>query len=379
MTKQERLDAYLDENDLQVVWFARPNSFAWLTGGDNVVDREGDVGVAAVGYDGDGLEVLTNNIEADRLRDEELDDDVVVSEFPWHESSLADALADHGPTPAAADFDVPGFETVDASPLRQPLTEADVEAYRDLGYDTAEAVEAVCRELRPGDVESEVASALRVALSARGVESPVALVGGAERARQYRHYTPQNRELGDYALVSVTAERDGLHASTTRTVAFGDEDDPSPDLAELLEKHRDATVVETTALAATRAETAAERDDGDGGTAGDVFGAIQAVYEQVGYPNEWTRHHQGGAAGFDGREWIATPDHDGAVTTPMAYAWNPTVQGAKSEDTVLVADDGFEVLTTTGQWPTTAVEALEVEGYEFDVTLERPDVLVKDV
>src|SRR6056297_971074 len=117
MTKQERLDAYLAENDLEAVWFARPNSFAWLTGASNVVDREGDIGVAAVGYDGDGLEVVTSNIEANRFR-EEGPTDVPVTEFPWYEKSLAEAVADHGEAPAAADFDVPGMETVDASPLR---------------------------------------------------------------------------------------------------------------------------------------------------------------------------------------------------------------------------------------------------------------------
>ena len=43
----------------------------------------------------------------------------------------------------------------------------------------------------------------------------------------------------------------------------------------------------------------------------------------------------------------------------MAYAWNPTVQGAKSEDTVVVSGDGIEVLTATGDWPT---REFEVEG-----------------
>ncbi|WP_137285100.1 M24 family metallopeptidase [Halorussus salinisoli] len=368
MTKQERLDAYLAANDLEAVWFARPNSFAWLTGGNNVVDREGDVGVAAVGYDGDGLEVVTNNIEADRLRDEELREEVTVTEFDWHDQSLAEAVGDHSPDAAAADFEVPGMESLDASPLRQPLTEEDVETYRELGRETAEAVEAVCRELQPGDAESEVASALRVALSARGIEVPVALVGGADRARKYRHYTPTDAPLGEYALVSVTAERDGLHASTTRTVAFESEMDDA-DLNELGERHHTARTVETTALGATR--TIADLS----GDPTSVFQAIQAAYEHLGYADEWKRHHQGGAAGFAGREWIATPEMDDAaeVTTPMAYAWNPTVQGAKSEDTVLVTEDGFEVLTDTGRWPTTAVDA-----YDYDAVLERPDVLVQE-
>ncbi|SFC36962.1 Xaa-Pro aminopeptidase [Halobiforma haloterrestris] len=380
MEKRERLEAYLEAEGLDAVWFARPNSFAWLTGGSNVVDREGDTGIAAIGYERDGstLRLVTNNVEADRLVAEELPDlepdEVVVERDPWYESSLPEQIAarvDEDES-VATDVELPGRETVtvDASRLRQPLTEADLERYRALGRETARAVESVCRELQSGDTEHEVASALRVALSARGIEAPVVLVGGGERARRYRHYTPTEAELGDYALVSVTAERAGLHASCTRTVAF----DPP---AWLEERHEAAARVEATALAATQmaatsggseagTDTDVDVDAGTGasasaGTAGDVFAAIQAAYDAVGHDGEWEHHHQGGAAGFDGREWVATPDHEAPVTAPMAYAWNPTVQGAKSEDTVLVTDEHVEALTATGDWPTTTVEAVELE------------------
>lgn len=357
MTKRNRLDDLLEERDVESVWFARPNSFAWLTGGDNVVDREGDVGVAAVGYDGETLRVVTDSIEAERLRDEELPDDVPVTEYEWYESSLAEAVAEHATTPAAADFDVPGFESVDASPLRQPLTAEDIDAYRALGAETAAAVEAICRELSPSDTEQEITSAVRGALSARDIETPVALVGGSERAQKYRHYTPTEATLGRYAHISVTAERDGLHASCTRTVAFD-----APEW--LAERHRAATVVETTALAATQHIAAYD------GQAKDVFESIRAAYEHVGYTGEWKLHHQGGAAGYAGREWIATPTTDDEIRLPMAFAWNPTVQGAKSEDTVLVTEEGMEVLTETGNWPTEPVMAFDYEG-----TLPRPTVL----
>jgi len=357
--REDRLDAYLESNDLDSVWFARPNSFAWLTGGNNVVDRAGDIGVAAAGYDGEDLVVVTDDIEAERLREEELAEDVTVIEFEWHTGSLAEAVAAEADGSAAADFEVPGFSSVDARELRQPLTESDIDAYRNLGRETAAAIESVARELQPDDTEREAAAALRVALSARGIEAPVALVGGSERAQQYRHYTPQPVELGEYALLSVTAEKAGLHASCTRAVAF----DP-PEWLE--ERHDAATTVETTALAATQA--AGNR--AEEGTAGDVFAAIQDAYAAMGHEGEWREHHQGGAAGFAGREWIATPNNDAPVHTPMAYAWNPTVQGAKSEDTVLVTGDGFEVLTDTGRWPT-----IEVDAHGYGVTLERPAIL----
>ncbi|MBX0323251.1 M24 family metallopeptidase [Halomicroarcula sp. F13] len=357
MSEHSRLDAYLADEGLDAVWFARPNSFAWLTGGDNVVDRAGDVGVAAAGYDGDGVTVVTDNIEAPRLRDEELDAAVDVETFQWYEGGLADAVQSVSPAPAAADFDVPGFERVDASALRQPLTDAQVDLYRDLSEDTAAVVESVARDVEATDTERAVAAELRGELSARNVDSPVALVGGGERAQRYRHYTPKDEELGSYALLSVTAERDGLHTSCTRAVAF----DPP---AWLEDRTQAAMRVETTALAATRAVGSV------GGTAGDVFEAVQTAYDAVGWDGEWRNHHQGGATGFAGREWIATPDSEAPVVLPQAYAWNPTVQGAKSEDTHLVSSDGVETLSTTGDWPTVTVEATA-----YDLELERHAVL----
>lgn len=368
-TKRGRLDTVLAERGLVAVWFARPGGFGWLTGGDNVVDRSGGLGVAAAGYDGDGVTVVTNNVEGPRLRAEELPGNVRVETFPWHESSLAAAVGEISPEPAAADFDVPGFDGIDGAELRQPLVQEDVERFRTLGSETAAAVEAVCRAAAPGKTEREVAGDLRSALAARGIDAPVVLVGGEERAGRYRHYTPTDARLEGYALVSVTATRGGPYASCTRTVAF---DPPSERrepgalgaLGALDERHRDAATVETTALAATRAQ--ARR----GGTAGDAFAAIRDAYGSLGHPDEWREHHQGGAAGYAGREWIATPDSATPLELPMAYAWNPTVDGAKSEDTVLVSDDGFEPLTATDEWPTR-----EVEAVGFDLTLHRPDVL----
>ncbi|QKY17660.1 M24 family metallopeptidase [Halorubrum sp. CBA1229] len=353
--RTDRLDAYLDERGLEAVWFAKPNGFAWLTGGDNVVDADTDVGVAAAGYDG-ALRVITDNVEAERLADEELPDAIAVESFPWHADSLATAVAERSPAPAAADFDVPGFERVDGSRLRQPLTDDDVERYRELGREAAAAVETVCRNLEPEDPEYEVAAGIDISLASRDVDTPVVLVGGAERAQRFRHYTPSDATLGDYALVSVTAERAGLYASLTRTVAFD-----APDWLE--ERHRAAARVEATALAAT--EAAAEGDlagEDDPDTAGDVFDAIREAYDAVGFADEWREHHQGGAAGFAGREWFAAPGGDEPVRRPMGYAWNPTVRGTKSEDTHLVAPDFTETLTKTGQWPTHEVEPVDVAG-----------------
>jgi Xaa-Pro aminopeptidase len=365
----ERLDRFLAESDLEAVWFAAPNGFAWLTGGDSVVARGGGTGVAVAGYDGDRVQCVTNNIEAERLASEEIPDDVAVESSQWYERELGSVLAEHSPTPAGIDVhldgasDDAGFERIDPAAIRVPLTPGDVAAYRQLSRETAGAVENIARGIEPEDTERDVAAALRVALFNEGIEAPVALVGGSRRAQAHRHYTPKDEPLGDYALLSVTAQRGGLHTSTTRCVAF----DP-PDWLE--ERHRAAATVEAAAIDATRRAGAA--DESGISTVGDVFGAIQDAYATVGFEGEWQHHHQGGAAGFAGREWKATPDSDRSVELPMGFAWNPTVQGAKSEDTVLIEDDAIDVLSETGTWPTITVEAPET-GFE----IERHAVLTK--
>jgi len=367
MSLTARVDEYLDRNGLEAVWFARPNSFAWLTGGervgghpaDNVVDGGGDIGVAAAGYDGQGVTVVTDDIEAQRLREEELDGSVAVETFPWYETTLANSVADVSERPAAADFDVPGFETVDATPLRQPLTDPQCERYRELSRDVASEVETVARGTGESDSERAVAARLRERLAAADIGAPVVLVGGQRRARRYRHYTPTDAPLGGYALLSVTARRGGLYTSCTRTVAF----DP-PEW--LRERTRAAMRVAATSLAATQAVAR------DGGTAGGVFSAIQRAYDEVGWDGEWTNHHQGGAAGFAGREWIATPESEAQVHIPQAYAWNPTVQGAKSEDTYLVTESDAELLSGTGDWPMTSASAVDYDrAYPCHAPLER--------
>ncbi len=374
-----RLDAYLSDNNLKAVWFADSDSYAWLTGRSNIIDRSVPTGVAAAGYDGNTVIIVVDNDERGLVREERFQGDldsvewsndtveirrsptlpnVKIVNFKWYASSLSEAVAEHSPTPAAADFDVPDLESIDTSPLRQPLAETDIERYRSVGEDTAAAVEAVCRQLRPSDSEHEVATALGGALDAYQLDHPVVLVAGEERAQKYRHPQPTDAKLDGYVIVSVVGRRLGLYASCTRTVAF----DP-PEW--LKERQKVAMRMDATALAATQ-RVASKKD----GTAADVFEVIQSGYKDAGYPNEWKLHHQGGAAGYASREWVATPTAEAKVTTPMAYAWNPTVQGTKSEGTVLVTQDGYDPFTLTGDWPTQTVQS-----YRHKDKVPRPDIL----
>ena len=216
--------------------------------------------------------------------------------------------------------------------LRCSLTPEELERYRAAGADIAGTFIDVLDGLRPEQREYEVAGELTGRLAALGFTTPVLLVGGEQRAPFYRHPLPTEGTLGRFALLAVTAEREGLHTSMTRVVSFG-----TPPVR-LLAAMRIAAEVDGAVLAASR----------PGRTLGELFAVLQAAYARAGAPDEWRNHHQGGIAGYLGREAFATPGDPTELPPACAVAWNPSAAGGgKSEDTALVTADGIEIVTRT--------------------------------
>ena len=49
----------------------------------------------------------------------------------------------------------------------------------------------------------------------------------------------------------------------------------------------------------------------------------------TGFADEWQLHHQGGPAGYEPREVVATPGAPQVVEAGQTYAWNPSITGRK--------------------------------------------------
>jgi antitoxin VapB len=81
------------------------------------------------------------------------------------------------------------------------------------------------------------------------------------------------------------------------------------------------------------------------------------AYAASGFPGEWEFHHQGGASGYEPREYLATPGSKDIVMAGQGYAWNPSIAGVKSEDTILVGLDANEIVTHISDWPATKLTA----------------------
>jgi antitoxin VapB len=273
-----------------------------------------------VAVDHERAEVLYQDIERSRVEAEER----------WEELGYAPR--------ACAWFEPFPIRTRDCcfDELRRALEPEELERYRAAGADTAIAFTEALGALRPEQTELAAAGDLAGRLHARGFTTPVVLVGGDRRAPVHRHPLPTSDTLGRFALVAVTAEREGLHVSMSRIVSFG----RAP--ADLVRAVRVAAEVDSTVIAASR----------PGATLGELFGVISRAYADHGLPGEWRKHHQGGLTGYQGREVFATPNDGTALPDACAVAWNPSVTGGgKSEDTALVTRGGVDVITRTPQLP----------------------------
>jgi len=335
--KRERLLAVLDRHGADRLVLTTPGTVSWyLDGARAHVVMAVDAGVCVVVVDHSGDLVVTTRNEVDRLQAEELPQDVQVRVVQWWEPLAADSA------PAGELREGDPAVDADLRSARASLLPGERERYRSLGHDTACALTDACQALDPSLEEWQAAAVVAAGLLERGAEPVVLLVAGAERAPRFRHPLPTAAPLGELAMLVVCARRHGLIVSATRWVAFAALPEEQ---AALFSRVRE---VDAAFLRATRS----------GRAVGDVLADGVAAYQAHGFDEaEWTRHHQGGATGYLPRDPVATPGLSDVVVEDQAFAWNPSVAGAKSEDTVLVAGTGVEVLSTDPRWPSHPVSS----------------------
>jgi len=99
-----------------------------------------------------------------------------------------------------------------------------------------------------------------------------------------------------------------------------------------------------------------------GTTGAELYRVAANAYSESGFSGEIDSHHQGGAAGYRTREWVAHPNCSEFVRNIQAFAWNPTIAGTKVEDTVIVTDEAIEYITETQGFP---VITTKIDGSEF--------------
>ena len=336
--------------------------FSWATAGaSHTVLLAAETGVAEVLVTLDHAWILTNEIEAQRFRDEELPgrgegaSGYQLAVYPWadaiaQEKTVRDAT---GNGPVLSDRPTAGESLLPAALLhhKRVLLPTELERYRQVGRLSSEAMTEVLFKAQPDWSEQQLAGAGAAALWARGLHPALTLAAGERRLPLYRHPIPTGEAIDRVAMLVFCARGYGLYANLTRFVYF---DSLSPDEAN---RHQQVQRVEATALNHCKPGTPLNT----------VYEAIAQAYEQQGYPTAIREHHQGGPTGYLSREAIATPATSMPLAANMTVAWNPSLPGAKVEDTFVVLEDGsLENLTFDPTW-----QHAEITGRLRPLPLER--------
>ncbi|MGD0462347.1 MAG: M24 family metallopeptidase [Tepidisphaeraceae bacterium] len=367
--KMDRLGKFLDRHALDGVFLNHRANFAWITAGkNNYVASNSPNGVAGIIATRDTRICFTNTIEGPRFANEELaGTGIEVVTYPWQDSKagqkklkeliagrkIAADVTDSGEFDRFASGCLPLPD--DFVQLRWVLTEPEIQRYREGGRRTSAAIEAACRLISPNMTEHEIAAVLDAEVRMRSLLPVVTLVAADDRVAKFRHPIPTDLRAQRYCMLVTCASFGGLISNITRLVSF------KPLSAEIKKKQQAVCNVDATVNLSTK----------PGKTLGEMFKVIEKAYADNGFPGEEALHHQGGSTGYAGREAFADPASQVRVLENQAFAWNPSITGVKSEDTILCRSGGIELITTvSADWPM-------VRGKFAEESLDRPDILVR--
>jgi Xaa-Pro dipeptidase len=329
--RRTRLRELMERRGAGAVVLRRPENFAWYTGGGNSrVEYASPVGVADVVLTADGEWVLTSTIEGPRMRDEEAVGFEVV-EYPWEQgpdAALSELTEDR---PVAADVPLDGAAVLgeDLDAIRRVLDFDAIERLRAVGADLSTALQEAAGAVAPGMTEHRVADEIAAACRCRAWSppccSPPPTSGSGSTA--IRCPRPRRSTAGRCWSPPPSA------AASTRT---------SPGLSCSRSSTPGSRADRTSA---TRSSLGcATRRPGPGRTVAEAFADCRRFYAEAGYSDEWRLHHQGGITGYASREVIATPASEVEIEAGQAFAWNPSITGAKAEETFVLTDSGSEVV-----------------------------------
>lgn len=345
--KTERLRQLLDRQGLDGLLLNGQHNFAWITGGgSNGVDTSRENGAATILVTRDGRRlILASRIEMERMLNEQLlADEFEPIQFGWQDerassSYLIDRAIDiSGGTRIASDIPIdPAVKAIDGmiSECRVRLTPQEIDRIRILGSDAGRVMRKIFDRIAPRETEIEIAAKLTFEMAVLGIKAIVTLVAADERIAKYRHPMPTGNRWKKTVLLVVCAKRDGLIVSLSRIATVGQTD------PELVDRTHAAAFVNSVLWNATR----------EGVKGSEIYHAAARAYKCSGFADEIDKHHQGGAAGYRTREWLAHPHSQEVAHTNMAYAWNPSITGTKVEETVIAGENGVGVITSSAGFP----------------------------
>lgn len=359
--KRNRIDELLNRENLDGLIFTQQRNFSWFLGqgGNDMVVYASEMGQTTTIYTPEKIHLLTTIIEMNRIKEEEIlkniEGQVEFIELPWHKDNSESFQKIIRDKKFGSDTGIFGTKNLseDLAKLRLPLSIIEIDRFKKLGKEAATILETVAKNVKQGETEFKIAGILANDLLENGIYPTVILIAADDRISKYRHPIPTMTKIKQRAMLVICARRQGLIVAATRLINFGDIDE------EIRNKHIAVVNIDATLISESK----------PGVQLNEVLKKGIQKYETEGYKEEWKLHHQGGPIGYNNRESIATLENDLKIVENGALAWNPSLTGTKSEDTILVMRDRNMIVTETKDWPYIEVS---VNGK----TYKRPDILI---
>ncbi|MBN2324236.1 MAG: M24 family metallopeptidase [Spirochaetes bacterium] len=359
--KLSRTRDYLEKRGLDAVYLKRRSNFAWITcGGDNRIVDHSEEGWSGVLVTKERAFLVTDNTEMPRILDEEIPGiPLETYEYTWYNTKLVDSILEVCASDnVACDLEIEGLKRLesDFDRIQYQLTETERGRFRELGRLTSGVFTKVGGQITLGMTELDVAAMVGSELMRKNIQPQLVLVACDNRIADYRHPIPTEKRISTYVMFVAVAVKWGLNLSITRFVHFG----KIPD--ELRRRHSAILNIDARLIKNTR----------PGQRIVDIFARHRENFARFGYPEEWRKLHQGGSASYRIRDVKATLDTPKTerVLLHQAYAWNPSIAGIKSEDTILVLEEKNEIISEDPDWP---LVSIDVDGE----TIKRADILIK--
>lgn len=352
--KLSRIHAMLDDEGLDALVLTKHSNFSWITaGGKSDITICVEAGVVSILISRDGLYAITNVIEEERYREEEHLEDlgfkIIAQE--WYENKTAEIINDLVGDMSKVGTDMPmgsaKLINEKINPLRYSLTDNEIRRYQFLGEKLSAALEEYIATVKPGMTEYEITGGLCEALWKHNIEQVLFLVSADERAFRYRHGIPTGNKLDKHLIISVNGRYKGLITTVTRMVHFGK-------TVEKLVKQFDQTCeIECRTIGSVKVGV----DDIN------AYNVCKKSYEDLGYADMWKAHGQGGAQGYNNRDYIITPNSHGITQINQCYCFNPVIDGTKTEDAFIATEQGPLFITKPITFPklTKIINGKEVE------------------
>jgi Xaa-Pro dipeptidase len=356
--KEERILSFMEQNSWDALVIGTQANFSWLScGGESRVLITGEGADALMVITPQSKTLITYNMDGLRNLEEEvcgLGFDLIMTH--WHEKSREEIALDlvKGKR-VLADIPLDGAVTSfkEFYNLHYPLTEWEIERYRELGKESETIIKSVVDRVEPGMSEREVERMLMVDFARKGYISTVVLIGSDERLTRYRHPIPSDKKIEKDLLLVLCGRKYGLHVPITRSVHFGNSLED-----ETARRFEAASTIAANCIANTK----------PGKRFSEILEMQKGLYKELGYENEWQLHFQGGITGYMPNDSSLCFDPSAVIKENQSFNWFITITGVNTEDTFISGRN--EIITHSGTWP---VRVYTIEREEISL----PEILMK--